>query len=82
MSHDQIVRVERSDTEVEGGVVEDGLQIYKNFHKTKMQTNSLTQGSCRLQMLQKVAKLMTKTTIQPLDGFQPGGCFSSPTRAI
>ena len=27
-------------------------------------------------MPQKVAKSMTKTAIQSLDGFQPGGCFS------
>ena len=62
--------------------MEGGLHVYKNFHETEAQPNSLTWGLFRLQMSQKVAKLMTKTTIQSPDGFQPGGYFSSPTRAI
>ena len=54
----------------------------KNFHEIETQLNSPTRGIFRLQMSQKVAKSMTKITIQSLDSFRPGGYFSSTTRAI
>ena len=59
-----------------------GLQIYKILHKDETQLNTFICDSFRLQMLQNVAKSMTKTTGQSPGGFQPSGLFASVSRAI
>ena len=56
-------------------MVAGGLQLYKFFHETETQLNSLSRGHFRLQTPQNVAKSMTKTVIQSSAGFQPGGYF-------